>query len=145
MSRSISHRKVYRRLRDEVGLSSQMTIRAIRQGRRRDENEQEESGFSSSRGCPIRPTNVRLRGDVVSISTVEGRKRMKVKVGEFQRKKMATGVVKAGMKLCYRGKRFFLAVVVERETPPLASSGVLGVDLGIANIATDSEGHLHEW
>jgi IS605 OrfB family transposase len=49
------------------------------------------------------------------------------------------------MLLCHRRdiKKFHLAVVVDSKDPPLRSSGILGVDLGIKNIATDSEGRVY--
>ena len=45
--------------------------------------------------------------------------------------------------LCFRDGAFFLHVVVETATPALACEGVLGVDLGIAEIAVDSDGTIY--
>ena len=47
--------------------------------------------------------------------------------------------------MVFRGGRFYLAVVVERPEPAaLVPIGVLGVDLGIVNLAVDSDGVVHK-
>ncbi len=47
--------------------------------------------------------------------------------------------------LCYDAKdrRFYLHVVVETAAPEASCEGVLGVDLGIVELATDSEGNQY--
>ena len=45
--------------------------------------------------------------------------------------------------LCLYKGNFFLHVVVEAEAPEPICEGVIGVDLGIAEIAVDSEGHSY--
>jgi IS605 OrfB family transposase len=76
---------------------------------------------------------------------IDGRKKLKVRIGEFQRNRLLSGTLRPGMKLCYREdiRKFHLAAVVESEDPAHRSSGVLGVDLGIKNIATDSDGRVY--
>jgi IS605 OrfB family transposase len=143
MSRFRLHRRSYRNLR-ELGLSSQMAVRVI--GKVADALKREaRPEFYFHGAVPYDQRNIRLRGDEVSISTVEGRIRLKVRIGEYQRTRLLSGRVKSGMLLCYRGdtKKFHLAVVVDSEDPPLRSSGILGVDLGIKNIAVDSEGRVY--
>jgi putative transposase len=143
MSRFRLHRRSYRNLR-ELGLSSQMAVRVI--GKVADALKQKGNPkFYFHGAVPYDQRNIRLRGDDVSISTIEGRKRLKVKIGEYQRVRLLSGRVKSGMLLCYRRdiKKFHLAVVVDTKDPPLRSSGILGVDLGIKNIAADSEGRVY--
>ena len=137
------HRKGYRKLR-ELGLSSQMAVRAI--GRVADAMKKGDvPRFYFHGAVPYDQRNIRLRGGEVSISTIDGRKHLRVRMGEFQRVRLLSGVVKSGMQLCYRKdiSKFHLAVVVDGQDPPLLSSGILGVDLGINNIATDSEGRVY--
>jgi putative transposase len=135
------HKLVYRKLRD-FGLSSQMSIGVISKVagamKLRDHPE-----FYLHGAIPFDQRSASLRGDRLSISTIEGRTKLKVRMGKFQQEKIAGGVVKAGMKLCYRAGRFFLAVVVDTEAEEPVSSGILGVDLGIVNLATDSEGRVY--
>jgi IS605 OrfB family transposase len=143
MSRFRLHRRSYRNLR-ELGLSSQMAVRVI--GKVADALKREaKPEFYFHGAVPYDQRNIRLRGGDVSISTIEGRKRLKVRIGEYQRVRLLSGRVKSGMLLCYRKDigKFHLAVVVESEDPPLRSSGILGVDLGIKNIAVDSEGRVY--
>ena len=95
---------------------------------------------------PYDQRSIRLKPDgTVSISTIEGRRRLKVRVGRFQSEKLGRGFIKSGMKLCWRryDSRFYLAVVVDSQDPTPRSSGILGIDLGIKNIATDSEGKVY--
>jgi IS605 OrfB family transposase len=143
MSRFRLHRRSYRNLR-ELGLSSQMAVRVI--GKVADALKRKGNPkFYFHGAVPYDQRNIRLRGDDVSISTIEGRVRLRVRIGEYQRTRLLSGRVKSGMLLCYRRdiRKFHLAVVVESKDPPLRSSGILGVDLGIKNIAVDSEGRVY--
>lgn len=91
---------------------------------------------------PYDQRNSRLWPDgVVSLSTIEGGKKLRVRIGPFQSERLRSGALKSGMKLCYRNDiKFFLAVVVDISDPMPQASSILGVDLGIKNIATDSDG-----
>jgi IS605 OrfB family transposase len=143
MSRFRLHRRTYRNLR-ELGLSSQMAVRVI--GKVADALKREaKPKFYFHGAVPYDQRNIRLTGDEVSISTVEGRMGLKVRIGEYQRVRLLSGRVKSGMLLCYRKdiRKFHLAIVVDSEDPPSRSSGILGVDLGIKNIAVDSEGRVY--
>jgi IS605 OrfB family transposase len=143
MSRFRLHRRSYRNLR-ELGLSSQMAVRVI--GKVADALKREaKPRFYFHGAVPYDQRNIRLRGDDVSISTIGGRMKLKVKIGEYQRTRLLSGRVKSGMLLCYRKdiRKFRLAVVVDRKDPPLLCSGILGVDLGIKNIAVDSDGRVY--
>jgi putative transposase len=143
MSKLKLQKVVYRRLR-ESGLSAQMAIRAIARVAAAMKL-QDNPEFYFHAAVPYDQRNSRFRGEEVSISTVEGRKKFKVKIGEFQRARLLSGVVKAGFNLCYRRDigKFHIAVVVDSQDPQPTSSGILGVDLGIKNIATDSEGRVY--
>lgn len=78
----------------------------------------------------------------VSISTVAGRLKLPLAIGNFQRGLLA-GQKPTSAALCYnrRTKEFYIHVAVECEIPFPASSGeVIGVDRGIYNLATTSNG-----
>jgi putative transposase len=141
VSRFKLHKLAYRRLRD-FGLSSQMSVGVVSKVaaamKLRDYPE-----FYLHGAIPFDQRSARLKGDRLSISTIEGRRKLKVKIGEFQRRKIAGGVVKAGMKLCYRAGRFFIAVAVDTADKEPTASGILGVDMGIVNLAADSEGRVY--
>jgi len=140
-SRFKLHRKIYRKLR-ALGISSQFAVRAI--GKVADAMKSDpHPRFYFHGAVPYDQRNSKLKPDgSVSLSTLEGRKIFKIKFGRFESEKLKTGTIKHGMRLCYRHdtKKFFLTVVVDVQDPLPQSSGILGVDLGIRNIATDSNG-----
>ena len=136
-------KRVYRRLR-ESGLASQTAVREI--GRVAAAMKlQDNPTFYFHAAIPYDSRNSRLRGEEVSLSTVEGRRRFRVRIGGFQRARLSSGIVKSGFNLCYRRDigKFHLAIVIDSQDPQPASSGILGVDLGIKNIATDSDGRVY--
>jgi putative transposase len=76
----------------------------------------------------------------VSIWTVEGRQRIKFTAGKRQLELLSGQ--RGQSDLCFVKGNFFLFAVCEAETPkPINVEGCLGVDLGVKNIATDSDGN----
>jgi IS605 OrfB family transposase len=101
-----------------------------------------------------RPRNFSLHGAVaydtrilryvqssVSIWTVDGRERIPFVCGERQRRLLAGQ--RGESDLVYRDGRWYLFATCEvADAPPIETADVLGVDLGIKNIAADSDGRL---
>lgn len=79
----------------------------------------------------------------VSIWTTAGRlKGIRFACGDHQQAMLAHR--KGESDLVYRDGKWFLYATCEvAEAPPIQPSGFLGVDLGIVNIATTSDGHRH--
>ena len=79
----------------------------------------------------------------VSIWTTEGPQRIGFVCEECTRARLASR--RGESDLVYRsGKWYLLATVEVEEPPPAGTPGVwLGVDLGVANIASDSDGEIH--
>lgn len=78
-------------------------------------------------------------GKAVSLWTVDGRIVIPVVMGEHQRKLM--DYRKGEVDLCFvRGKWMLACTVDIPETEPFKPEDWLGIDLGIVNIATDSDG-----
>lgn len=78
----------------------------------------------------------------VSIWTVEGRIVVDLVMGEHQRRLMAYR--KGEVDLCFvRGKWYLAATCDVPETEEFEAEDWLGIDLGIVNIAADSDGTLH--
>lgn len=132
---------VYYPIRERYGLSSQMTVRAIAK-----------VVEAYKRNKSIKPT-FRLDGamvydqrilswksaDQVSILTLEGRIIVPVVFGHYQTAKFDR--VRGQVDLIYRGGVFYLGVIVDvTEADMIKPIGVLGIDLGIVNLATDSDG-----
>lgn len=78
----------------------------------------------------------------VSIWTVGGRLRLPFVCGERQRELLKTQQGESDLVLV-KGHWFLLAVCNVEEPTPREVEGVLGVDLGVVNIAVDSDGEMH--
>jgi len=79
---------------------------------------------------------------MISIWSVDGRLKIPFKCGKRQLELLQGK--RGAADLCLVKGRFYLFVACEVETPkPIDVHGVLGVDLGIVNIATDSDGQTY--
>jgi putative transposase len=77
----------------------------------------------------------------VSITTVDGRERFELAIGNYQRRKLAGTKPKAATLVQRRGGGFYLQICLETETPVTKpQERVIGVDLGRTDIAHTSEG-----
>jgi IS605 OrfB family transposase len=135
------HKLAYREIRDRFGLSAQMAVRAI--------GKAVECFKRDKKVCPVfKPLGAitydeRILGfkglDKVSLWTMVGRQVIALVYGKYQSERFDR--IKGQCDLVYRnGKWFLLATVDLPEKPPVKVTDFLGVDLGIANIATDSDG-----
>lgn len=132
---------VYSDVRKQFGLSAQLTVRAIGkvvEAYKRDKAIQ----------CQFRPTGaaiydqrvLRFKGlEAVSILTMDGRLTIPMQMGEYQRVQFGRGHGQADLVLV-DGTFYLLLVVDTPEAPPTTPTGFLGVDLGIVQIAVDSDG-----
>jgi putative transposase len=134
---------VYRELRDTFGLSSQMAVRAISkacEAYKRDKKIQPKFRELGAVAYDQRILSWKGR-DRVSILTLTGR--IIVPVVYQGRWLDTTGTTLRGAaNLIFRDGKFYLAVIIDVPDPPQGTEPAewLGVDLGIVNIATDSDG-----
>jgi putative transposase len=135
------HKLAYHAIRAQFGLSAQLAVRAI--------GKAVEVFARDKKVCPVfKPQgavtydqrNLSFKGlDRVSLSTLMGREIIGMVYGEYQRERFDR--IKGQCDLVYRNGKFFLLATVELpEAPPLKVKTFLGVDLGIVNLATTSEG-----
>lgn len=134
---------VYYDVREQFGLSAQMTIRAIAkvvEAYKRDKSIK--PSFRLDGAVVYDQRILSWRGlEAVSILTIEGREIIPIRIGEYQTARMDR--VRGQVDLIIRTGIFYLAVVVEvPELTPYDPIGTLGVDLGIINLATDSDGSV---
>jgi IS605 OrfB family transposase len=137
------HREAYYAIRAEFDLPAQLTVRAIKKvadSYARDRSQQHTFGPRSAVIFDARCFT--LHGvSAASLTTVHGRFRFSLAHGGKQRDQLAAGTI-GEADLLFRDGNYYLSISVKTPDPPSAdtSGGVLGVDLGIVNLATDSKG-----
>ena len=145
---------VYSELRQRFGLSAQMAIRAIGQAvdsYKADDPEvrkERRSRMSKFRKRSSFPYDSRILSfkdlDHASILTLEGRIRVPMLLGGYQ-KGILTHARRGEADLCWMNGEFYLAIVVETPVePPYSPKGWLGVDMGVVNLAVDSDGNTYK-
>lgn len=79
--------------------------------------------------------------EIVSISTLKGRQKISLKLGEYQKQMLSKATKLCDSELIKQNKKFYLNIVIELPDEPLKKTeGVIGIDLGIKNIAVCSNG-----
>lgn len=136
---------VYNTLRERFGLSSQMAVRAIAKAIEAHKRDKRVHVRFDLHGAMIFDERIMSFKGVthVSLLALSGRLLIPMRFGEYQasrfdrRKGQADLILKNGV--------FYLYVCIDLPEPPTAdtSGGVLGVDLGIVEIASDSEGNQY--
>lgn len=132
---------VYHDTRRDFGLSAQMTVRAI--GKVVDVYKRDRRllpRFKSHGAIPYDQRILSWKGaDRVSLLTLGGREVMPWVAGAYQRPRLA--LPRGQADLVFRDGVFYLYVTVDvGDVPPGNPSGWLGIDLGIANVASDNDG-----
>jgi len=136
---------VYHDIREKYGLSAQLAIRAIAktcEAYKRDKSIQPKfrkygSITYDARILTFKGLNTEF--PQVSLTTLDGRRNYEVEVREYFAGR--TDRIGGQVDLVYRNGRFFLYATCDMpEDTPLEPDDVLGVDLGVKNIAVDSTG-----
>ena len=83
-----------------------------------------------------------LKGDVLSLFTLEGRIHVPLKIGGFQQKYLDIGTPKEAELIQKKGHWYFNLVLDIPDPEFLASGDVLGIDMGENNLAATSTGKL---
>lgn len=135
---------VYREIREQFKLSAQMAVRAV--GKvvevyKRDKSQHIHFQLHGAMVYDERILSWKTL-DRISILTLHGRELIPFVCGTYQAQQLRR--VRGQADLVYRKGIFYLYVTVDTpEEPPLDPTDVLGVDLGIVNLATDSDGDIH--
>lgn len=136
---------VYREVRDTFGLSAQMTVRMLAKvgdAYTLDKRTQRTFRTHGSIAYDDRILSYHLDKGIVSIWTLDGREKIPFVCGERQRQLLQTRQGESDLVLV-NGALYLLAVCTVEEPTPDEIEGVLGVDLGIVNLATDSDGEQY--
>jgi predicted transposase len=135
---------VYGKLREQYGLSSQMAIRAISKAVEAYKRDKRVHVRFRLRGAMVYDERIMTFEGLtqVSLLSLAGRLLLPMRYGSYQAARIDQ--VKGQADLVYRDGTFFLYATIELPTPPPVEAGdVLGVDLGIVNVAVDSDGEVH--
>lgn len=85
-----------------------------------------------------------IKGDTLSLFTVTGRIKCQFTIGDFQKEYLQLGLVKEA-ELTRKGKRWFFNIVLDLPDTEFRKEGnIISVDVGENNLATTSNGTIHE-
>lgn len=135
----------YAAVRERFGLSSQMAQLAIKTARDaycRDKTIRPKFRKHAAVAYDQRIMSFKSL-DRVSLLTLDGRVVVPFVLGSYQRGGMALKKGQSDLVLRKDGKWFLVVTVDVPDTAPVPVTDFIGVDLGIANIATDSDGGEH--
>jgi putative transposase len=138
------HKLAYVELRQRFSLTAQVAVRCIAKVADVYKVGQEtKCAFRKHAAQPYDDRILRFTADdTVSIWLLEGRDKIAYVCGEHQRQLLSHRKGEVDLMLV-RGK-WYLAAVCDFDDPTLLTpDGVLGIDFGIVNIATDSLGNQH--
>jgi putative transposase len=141
----VLQRQYYTDLRARFGLSAQMAVRCIARvvgAYKRDKRRC--PTFRPHAAMPYDQRLMSFKGlDRVSLLTLEGRVLVPFVMGAYQRERFTEAKGQCHLVLRDDG-RWFLLVIVKLPNPaPLPITDFLGVDLGVVNLATTSDGTTH--
>ena len=136
------HALAYRKIRDQFDLSAQMAVRAIGKAVECFHRDKAVCPFFKPHGAITYDERIfSFKGvDKVSLWALpEGRVIVPLIYGEYQKQRFDR--IKGQADLVYRKGKFYLYCAIDLpDTAPIDPTDFLGVDLGIANIASDSDG-----
>lgn len=142
-NRNKLHKLVYYDVRARFKLSAQATVRAIAKvvdAYKLDKATQRT--FKPHGGAAYDLRLLTYKDGYVSVWTMDGRVEVPYVAGERQHEQLKRQ--KGESDLLYIRGEFYLAATCEvEEAEPIEAEGVLGVDLGIKNIATTSDGERY--
>jgi putative transposase len=135
---------LYYEVRQRFGLSAQLAIRAIAktvEAYKRDKSQQ--VAFRPDGAVVYDERIMAFHGlEAVSLTTLHGRALVPMQMGDYQRVQCHRAKGQADLVLV-KGTFFLLVTLDTPEEPPMIPERFLGVDLGIVNLAVDSDAHTY--
>lgn len=145
-----AHHRVYGETRERFGLGAQLAVcarakavEAIKAVKAKHRATCPQFGPRGSVRYDARTYRL-MSLDRVSLNTLDGRVVCRLLLGARQHEMLVDPAWEiGGADLVWRRGVYYLHVTQSREAPepPAPDGGTIGVDLGIVNLATDSEGH----
>jgi IS605 OrfB family transposase len=132
---------LYYEIREKFSLSSQLAIRALAKVVESYKVDKKTFHQFKPHGAVVYdPRILSIKGNIVSILTLDGRTKAEMKYREGQNIDRRKGQAD----LIYQNKEFYLQIVIDQPVAtPVNSEEFLGVDLGIVNIAATSDGKMY--
>jgi putative transposase len=141
-NKRLAQKRVYRELRDRFALTAQMAILVIHrvcEAYKRDKAVR--PTFRKHAAITYDPRVMRFIGlDKVNLWTLAGRLVIPILIGRYQVEQFTTAAKQSDLVLRQDGKWFLLVTVDVPEATPIPVTDFIGIDLGVVNIATDSDG-----
>ncbi len=136
---------MYYGIRADFGVSSQLTVRCIAKvadAYKRDKKTLRTFAPVGSVAFDSRILTFDVAASTVAIWTLDGQQTIPFVCGARQRRLLATQQGESD--LAYRDGQWYVCATCAVQTPTMqVPTGVLGVDLGVTNIAVDSDGEIH--
>ena len=135
----------YQDVRETFGLSAQMVVRALAKvGDAYKLDKQTKRTFRpfASIAYDDRILSFALPDSSISIWTLDGRQSIPFVCGGRQRRMLKTRQGESDL-LFHRGHWYLLVTCAVEDVAPQDVHDVLGIDLGVTNIASDSDGTIH--
>ncbi len=132
----------YKEIRETFGLSAQMTVRCIAQvceAYKRDKSILPK--FRRYASMPFDQRMMNFKGvDRVSLLTLQGRVIISFVMGKYQAERFTNAKGQCDLVLRKDGKWFLLVTIDLPDKTPTPTTDFIGVDFGITNLATTSDG-----
>ena len=140
------HKIAYHQVRADFGLPSQLAVRALAKIADSYKTDRSIQHTFGPRGAVVFDARCfKMKGlSSALLTTTQGRHSFSLAHGGKQREQLSQGVTGEADLLFVDGA-YYLSIVVKFPDPPKAdtSGGVLGVDMGIVELASDSEGQSY--
>lgn len=137
-------KELYYEIREKYGLSAQMTVRAVGKVAESYKVDRKTLHEFDLHGATVYDQRILSykSADTISILTLDGRIEVGIQYGEYR--KLEANRVRGQADLIYKNGTFYLMIVVDLpDAEPIHPDDVLGVDLGIVNLATTSDGKIY--
>jgi IS605 OrfB family transposase len=138
------HKLAYRSVRETFGLAAQLVVRClakVAQAYKLDRKTPRQFARLGAIPYDARILSFALADSSISLWTCAGRLSIRFACGKRQRELLPFQKGESDLAFV-RGHWYLLATIEVAEAQPFEPEGVLGVDLGIINLATDSDGAM---
>ena len=135
---------VYKNLREQFGLSAQMAVRAIAKVSESYKTDKDACHVFKPHSAIVYDQRILSWKELnrVSILTLRGRTVIPICIGDYQATRIDRKVSQTD--LLFRNGKFYLALIIDVPEPVVdIPIGDVGVDLGVNNLAVDSDGEFY--